>query len=165
MLLAISDASVLIDLADSNLLGPLTKLPYNLVVPDFVLTEITEHEQRETVEKLLHSKNLSVLPASADDLLLMEGLLERHPALSFADCSVLILAGRHNALVLTNDSRMRKVAERNGLTCHGTLWIIKQLVEESIVASGYARRALLRLREANPRLPKSECDHLLRELE
>jgi len=31
MLLAISDASVLIDLADSNLLEPLTKLPYNLV--------------------------------------------------------------------------------------------------------------------------------------
>jgi predicted nucleic acid-binding protein len=154
MLLAISDANVLIDLADSN-----------LVVPDFVLTEITEDEQRKSVEKLVHSKNLSVLPASADDLLLMEGLLERHPALSFADCSVLILARRHNALVLTNDSRMRKVAERNGLTCHGTLWIIRQLVQETILTAERARRALLLLLESNSRLPKADCDRLLRELE
>ena len=48
MLLAISDASVLVDMADSNLLGPLTRLPYRFVVPDFVVKEITRVEQRES---------------------------------------------------------------------------------------------------------------------
>ena len=40
MLLAISDASVLVDMADSDLLGPLTKLRYRFVVPDFVVREV-----------------------------------------------------------------------------------------------------------------------------
>jgi len=48
MLLAICDASVLVDMADSNLLGPLTRLPYRFVVPDFVVKEITRVEQRES---------------------------------------------------------------------------------------------------------------------
>lgn len=165
MLLAISDASVLIDMADSNLLGPLTKLPYRFVVPDFVVREITRDEQREIVDRLAATKKLSVLTASGDDLRLIEALLQDHPALSFADCSVVILAERHKALILTNDSRMRKISERRRLTCHGTLWIIRQLVQKTIVTAERARRALLLLLEGNPRLPKADCDRLLRELE
>ena len=53
MLLAISDASVLVDMADTDLLGPLTKLPYRFVVPDFVVREITRDEQREIVDRLV----------------------------------------------------------------------------------------------------------------
>jgi len=165
MLLAISDASVLVDMADTNLLGPLTKLPYRFVVPDFVVKEITRDAQRELVDRLVGTKKLSVLTASGDDLRLIEALLKDHPALSYADCSVVILAERNKALILTNDSRMRKVSERRHLTCHGTLWIIGQLVQKTVVTAEQARRALLLLHEANPRLPKAECDRLLRELE
>jgi predicted nucleic acid-binding protein len=91
--------------------------------------------------------------------------LQDYPALSFADCSVVILAERHKALILTNDSRMRKISERRRLVCHGTLWIIEQLMREAVVTAAQARRALLLLIEVNPRLPKTECDRLLRELE
>ena len=165
MLFAISDASVLVDMADTNLLGPLTRLPYRFVVPDFVVREITIEEQREIVHRLVRTKKLLVLTASGDDLRLIEALLQDHPALSFADCSVVILAERNEALILTNDSQLRKVSERRRLTCHGTLWIIRQLVQETVVTAERARRALLLLLEANPRLPKAECDRLLRELE
>ncbi len=165
MLLAISDASVLVDMADSNLLGPLTKLPYRFVVPDFVAREITRNEQRAIVDRLVGTKKLSVLKASGDDLRLIEALLQDHPALSFADCSVVILAERHRALILTNDSRMRRISERPRLTCHGTLWIIGQLVQEKVITAERARRALLLLIEANARLPKAEFDRLLRGLE
>jgi len=165
MLLAISDASVLVDMADSNLLGPLTRLPYRFVVPDFVVKEITLHTQKEVVDKLVGAKRLWVLTASADELRLMDALLQDYPALSFADCSVVILAERHKALILTNDSRMRKISERRRLVCHGTLWIIEQLMREAVVTAAQARRALLLLIEVNPRLPKTECDRLLRELE
>jgi predicted nucleic acid-binding protein len=165
MLLAISDASILVDMADTNLLGPLTKLPYRFVVPDFVVGEITRDEQREIVKKLVGTRKLSVLTASGDDLRLIEALLQDQPALSFADCSVVILAERNKALILTNDSRLRKVSERRRLTCHGTLWIIGQLVQDTVITAERARHALLFLLEANPRLPKAECDRLLRELE
>ncbi len=165
MLLAMSDASVLTDMADTSLPAPLTRLPYQLVVPDFVVREITADEQRTIVDRLVGAGKLSVLTASRDELLLMQALLVRHPALSLADCSVVILAERDKALVLTNDSRIKKVSERRGLACHGTLWIIKQLVEKTIVTAEQARRALLLLLEVNPRLPTAECDRLLRELE
>jgi chemotaxis response regulator CheB len=80
MLLAISDASVLVDMADANLLGSLTKLPYRFVVPDFVVREITRGEQRELVDRLVGTKKLSVLTASGDDLRRIEVLLQDHPA-------------------------------------------------------------------------------------
>jgi hypothetical protein len=35
---------------------------------------------------------------------------------------------------------------------------------EAVYTAGQARRALLFLLEANPRLPKAECDRLLQEL-
>ena len=111
------------------------------------------------------TKRLLVLAASEDDLRLMEELLRDQPALSFAYCSVVILAERHGALILSNDSRMRKVSERKHLVCHGTLWIIRQLVQESIVTAERARRGVLQLLEANPRLPKADCERLIRELE
>jgi predicted nucleic acid-binding protein len=165
MLLAISDASVLVDMADTGLLMPLTKLPYRFVVPDFVVKEVTRVGQKDIVERLVGTTRLSVLAASADDLRLMEELLSVQPALSFADCSVVILAERHGALILTNDSRMRKVSERKNLVCHGTLWIVRQLVQETIVTAERARRAVFQLLEANPRLPKADCERLLGELE
>jgi predicted nucleic acid-binding protein len=165
MLLTISDASVLVDMTDTNLLGPLTRLPYRFVVPDFVAKEITRDVQRELVDRLVGAKKLTVLTASEEDLRLIEALLKDHPALSYADCSVVILAERNKALILTNDSRMRKVSERRHLICHGTLWIIEQLVQETIVTAQQAKRALHLLLEANPRLPKAECDRLFRELE
>ncbi len=76
MLLAICDASVLVDMADASLMEPLTKLPYRFVVPDFVVREITRAEQREIMAELVDTKKLSVLTASGDDLRLIEALQE-----------------------------------------------------------------------------------------
>ncbi len=47
MLLAISDASVLVDMADTKLLEPLAELPYRFVVPAFVVIRRPPHGARQ----------------------------------------------------------------------------------------------------------------------
>jgi hypothetical protein len=44
MQLAISDAGILIDLSSIGLLVAMTKLPFEFVIPDFVVNEITRRE-------------------------------------------------------------------------------------------------------------------------
>jgi len=165
MLLAISDASVLVDMAEANLLGSLTRLPYEIVAPDFVIEEITRPDEKQAIDALVRGKKLTVLTTGLDDLRRVEELQQSQARLSFADCSVVVLAERHQALVLTNDSRIRKVSEGRGLTCHGTIWIVRQLVLQRVVTVEGALRVLHLLLDINPRLPKAECNRLLQELE
>jgi hypothetical protein len=54
MLLAISDASVLVDMAEAKLLGSLTRLPYEIVAPDFVIEEITRPDEKRAIDALVH---------------------------------------------------------------------------------------------------------------
>ena len=165
MLLAMSDASVLVDMAQTKLLSPMTRLPYEIVAPDFVIEEITRQEETRAIDALVRGKKLTVLTATRDDLRRVEELQQSQARLSFADCSVVVLAERYAAMILTNDLRMRKVSEGKGLTCHGTIWIVRQLVQQNAVGAERALRALYLLVDINPRLPRAECNRLLQELQ
>jgi hypothetical protein len=68
MLLAISDASVLLDMAETGLLRPLTMLPYHIVVSDFVIEEITREDEKDAIQRLVRQKKLTVLSSTREDL-------------------------------------------------------------------------------------------------
>ena len=68
MLLAMSDASVLVDMAQTKLLSPMTRLPYEIVAPDFVIEEITRQEETRAIDALVRGNKLTVLTATRDGL-------------------------------------------------------------------------------------------------
>jgi predicted nucleic acid-binding protein len=165
MRIAISDANILIDISSVGLLETMTRLPFEFVVPDFVVNEITRPEQKEAIDSLVRSGVLKVIAANTEELESIGSLARAVRTLSIPDCSVLILAGIHGAMILSNDSRMRQHAKSTGLECHGTIWIVHQLVVRRELGTDTARNCLLRLMSTNVRFPKSESSDLIRELE
>jgi len=50
-------------------------------------------------------------------------------------------------------------------TAHGSLWVIRSLVDRGFIDPPAGLTALSAMREANSRLPEAECTRLRRELE
>jgi predicted nucleic acid-binding protein len=164
MRIAISDASILIDLSGVGLLDTMVRLPFDFIVTDFVLHEITRADQKEVVDGLLERRALRELAANQAEIEQIVALSHAEKALSIPDCSVLILARIHGAFILSNDSRIRRHAKESKLECHGTIWILRQLVQRQEVQAEDALNCLSRLMSMNTRLPKAECTTLMQEL-
>jgi predicted nucleic acid-binding protein len=164
MRIAISDASILIDLANVGLLETLAKLPFDFIVTDFILNEITRMDQKMAIDGLRERGTLRILAASQGEIEQIGALSQAARNLSIPDCSVLVLARINKALILSNDSRIRHHAKESKLECHGTIWILRQFVHRRKVRAKDALDYLSRLMSANPRLPKAECAALMQEL-
>ena len=82
----------------------------------------------------------------------------RH-GLSLPDCSVLWLTKElgNTARLLTGDNKLRQCAKDCGLSVHGLLWILDQLVEKKIVPAVEMVGKLETIVNLGSRLPKDEC--------
>lgn len=135
MKVAIKDSNVFIDLELMGLLEPIRQLDIEIVTSAFVVQELEEGE---------HNTSLSYIRTGIIQVALISGeematsfaaFMEenQNQGLSATDLSVLFLAHREGAIVLTGDGLMRKYARTWGLEVRGTLWIMDQLVERSIL--------------------------------
>ena len=71
---------------------------------------------------------------------------------------MLFHAIRIQAIVLTGDSRLRREATEAGLEAHGTPWAFHTLIDHELLSEKPAAGKLEGLLEANPRLPREECE-------
>lgn len=70
-------------------------------------------------------------------------------SLSEMDCTVLYLATRLDAMVLSSDKVVRNFAKRNSIDYHGMLWIFDELVRQERIAAATAVDRLKRLMVSN----------------
>lgn len=73
------------------------------------------------------------------------------------DCSVIFLAEKYKAILLSGDRAIRITAKTIGIEYHGILWALDQLIEQNIITSKTAKDKLIYLMSINNRLPQKEC--------
>ena len=105
----------------------------------------------------LRKRGLKVAALDGDGVALA---LEYHRAnwsLSLPDSFALALAKTSGWMLLTGDARLRQVAGREGVDCHGALWLLDRLLEEAVVSRERLRAGLEAIsRHPRCRLPKAE---------
>lgn len=69
--------------------------------------------------------------------------------LSLTDKTVLFLAQKVNAMVLSSDNLIRKTAEKSCIERHGLIWIFDQLVIQSCLSESDAKEKLQELKSLN----------------
>lgn len=75
---------------------------------------------------------------------------EKHPkSLSEADKSVLHIANKINACVLSSDKTLRHCAKNRKIEYHGMIWIFDKLVETTILSPKEAKHKLNQLISIN----------------
>src|SRR5580658_931147 len=149
----VSDTSVLIDLERGQLLRCVFELQAELVVPDLLF----ERELKGAFGDELLALGLRVESLSEEGVAQAQGYRLRQSRLTVPDTFALTLAQRNRWVLLSGDGALRALAEVEGVTCHGVLWLIDQIEAESAAPTLQLRDGLQRL-AGHPRcrLPPEE---------
>lgn len=159
MRLLITDANIFIDLANLNAIKWLFALPVEVHTSDVVWAEITAHHLAIQPFPLhIHEIEEAEMPA------LLE-LVQQHPQLGFADCSVLYLTAKLGGTCVTGDGALRKQVSNHGHEVRGILFIIEQFAQHKICTVNDCIDILHRLKQTNARLPLAEIDRMLDRLQ
>ena len=163
MIIVITDACFLIDLIDIDLFEEFLGLGYQVHITSSVFSELEGDEYIKPVSKCIKQKKMFLYNLTAADQTALEKLMRKHSyRLSEPDCSCLYLAKEIKATILTCEKLLTKVAIKLNLDVHGSLWILDQLLDNSIITERIAYRKLKDLILINPRLPVKECQKRLK---
>ena len=160
MLLLISDANILIDMEEGDLLEPMFQLPYEFHIPDILFAEELEAQHSH-----LLTRGLVLAELDSDVMLHAMELTARYTKPSRNDCFALALAEQKQCPLLTGDSALRAAAESEAVMVQGTLWLVKMLAKRQLISTDEARAAYRKMRKARRRLPWELADAALRALE
>ncbi len=159
MEIIVSDTNIFIDLHSIGLLSALCDLPYDVRTVDFVINEIKDPAQSESLAALVTEGKIKVKNFNIEEL---TEIIEEHSTIpgniSIPDCSVCYYAKKHSATLLTGDRQLRKYAEVNNVSVRGVLFIFDELVNKGVIAAEIAAQKLRELTNVNVRLPKSEIE-------
>ena len=129
-MILVSDTSVLLDLERGSLLVASFRLPFEFAVPDLLY----ERELKPFGGDDLRARGLRVEALDGDGVALSLRYRRAHSALSLPDSFALALAKANAWTLLTGDAELRRLAESERVDCHGVLWVLDRMFEETVVS-------------------------------
>jgi predicted nucleic acid-binding protein len=155
MRIAITDANIFIDLFYLELVDHLFEIGCEIYTTRNVLLELEDHHAGALENHIKTGKlNLETL-TSGDQLAMIR--LRVHRGLSESDLSVICIAERLKAMVLTGDDLVRKTCHVHKIEIHGVLWCLDQFVIKNRIVKSEACEQLKKLMAYNKRLPLADC--------
>ncbi|HHU48002.1 MAG TPA: hypothetical protein PLL08_05370 [Bacteroidales bacterium] len=144
---AVTDANIFIDLYDLRLLESFFNLELEIHTTSAVLFELYP-EQQEVLQVYRSVAKLKVHNLQEKDFIQIFN--KKYPkSLSEADKSVLHVANKINACVLSSDKTLRNCAKNNGIEYHGMIWIFDKFVETAALTPQAAKMKLEQLVASN----------------
>lgn len=143
MRLAVTDACIFIDLFDLGLVEAFFELSFEIHTTHHVFFELDAAQQAS-----LKNARVNVYNLQAQDYLDILKL-EIPKSLSIADKSVIHIAEKLGAMVLSSDKVVRNSAKNRKIDYHGMLWIFDQLVAQGIISKEVALNKLIELQRVN----------------
>jgi predicted nucleic acid-binding protein len=158
--IVIQDASVLIDMADCDLLDVWFGLGFDLRTTSLVWREVSRKNQKIKLKRYVDNGRFSVESVGAQaltEIVQLQAVLSSRVTLE--DVSALFFADKLESILLTGDKRLRQHAEERGIETHGLLWVFDILVARGALLPGVASDRMEKLIErGTSRLPLNECE-------
>lgn len=147
MKIAVTDACIFIDLHDLDLVASFFNLEIEIHTTTAVYFEL--YPEQQLVLKAYQSVGrLEIHNLQERDFIEIHS--EKYPrSLSETDKSVLHLANKLNACVLSSDKVLRNCAKNKEIEYHGMLWIFDQLVDSTELTKKEAGNKLRQLLQTN----------------
>lgn len=151
----VTDANIWISLIEhGGLLVEVFCLPFRWKTTNFIVSELGEN-----LGPLVTARGLEEIDLSGDEISQVEALSAKYLGPSVADISALVAAKNRGLTLLTGDGSLRKAAESESVSVHGTNWLINQMVLHGIIVPDRADRALDIMRRAGSWLPDQRPWH------
>lgn len=158
MQLLISDANILIDMEEGGLVERIFRIPFQFKIPDILFEEELEAKHEHLLELGLMLGELT-----GESVQYGSEIMMCYRQTSRNDCFALALARQEKCPILTGDKALRSAAEKEGVVVMGTIWLVEQLIEQSLITTEVAREAFQRMKVAGRRLPWGMADAMLNE--
>lgn len=162
MRIAVKDSSILIDLAEADMLGLWFQLKIETHATDFVLHEVSRGLQWVRISPFVDAGLIQRHATAAAEMSTVVAFSQAN-GISVSDASGVLLARRLQAILLTGDRRMRRTGESARIEARGLLWIFDLLVVREVLSKEVAAERLRRLCSGGSRLPSAECDSRLKD--
>lgn len=125
---------------------------------DFVMGELTQHDERERMENFVDAGLLRVTSfEDVEPILLMP---TKRNGLKIADRSALFIALKEKAILLSGDGDLRKEAQEKGVEVHGAIWLFEIFVEQMLIAPTDAYEVLVAMLSVGRRIPEGVIEEL-----
>ncbi len=145
--IAVTDANIFIDLFDVGLMDSFLNLDLEIHTTEAVFYELYS-EQQGVLKSFQFAGKLTVHNLVEQDF--MDIYNENYPkSLSEADKSVLHVANRLQACILSSDKTVRNYAKNKHIEYHGMIWLFDYFVETNSLSTAEARDKLSALVSAN----------------
>ncbi len=147
MKLAVTDACIFIDLYDLQLTAQFFSLNLEVHTSVDVLNELFENQQQMLAAFQSVGKLTAHIIREEDKLIILSTPYPK--SLSDSDKTVLYLANKLDAIVLSSDKTVRNAAKNNGIDYHGMILIFDQLVSNNLISKTAASAKLQQLITSN----------------
>ena len=146
------DSSVILDFHKVGLLDTLFALPFSFVVTNLIAEDLDEPDLQSLV-----NAGVRVEALEGSQFEEVSNIADKFPNLSIYDSSLLWWANLHSVGILTGDKPLRLVAHSQKVICHGSIWLLEQLIVRGTIPPPEAAVALSRMLSLGRRLPVDEC--------
>lgn len=159
--LLISDANILIDVIDGEIVDEMFGLEYEFGVPDVLF-----HDELKDHYPWLPGKGLKVMELAAAGILDTVQLSAKHAKVGVSnnDYMALALARQEGCLLLTGDRALVQIALNEGSNVRGTLWLVEEMFNAGLVGLNKVKRAYAAMKAAGSRLPWDEIEKQIKRL-
>lgn len=160
MQLLISDANILIDMEEGQLLELMFKLPFQFQTPDMLFVD-------ELAELHPHLPGYGLQLGILNDASIhrVSQLVLKYKNTGRYDCMALALAQQEQCTLLTGDQNLTKAAKAEKVATRGSIWLVEQLVQHRIITIESARHSYTHMEANGRRLPWKQARQRLNELE
>lgn len=148
----VTDTNIWIDLENGGVLIEVFRLPYQFLIPDFAIQELIQPGWK-TLEVL----GVKAHELPADQIVVLHQLRRTYQNLSIIDLAAFLIAKMLDTILVTGDRRLNELANAHGLTVHGVLWLLDEMLRFKILTLEQAKKALEQMLESGARLPAEEC--------
>jgi hypothetical protein len=162
MRIAVQDANVLIDLELAGLFDLWFQTGIETHTTDFIRAELKKGGHVQALAYFASGQVREHRLTFEEITAVSELEREIGSKAKFNDCSVLFLALKLDAMLLSGDKPLRKAGNERLIEVHGTLWIFDQLVEQKLLPPGIAAAKLEHLRSLDRFFPEAECHSRLK---
>jgi predicted nucleic acid-binding protein len=164
MKVVITDVSVFFDLFYLQVLPEFFALDLEIHTTNFVYNEIIHGVQKSEFDVFERSKKLHIIKITVSDEDEIRAMPLTRSNRSFPDKTVLWKAMHLKCILLTCDNRLKIEALAQGLEVHGSIWVIRQLIDNAIISKSRGIELYEKMKIINSRLPHNEIDEQIKRL-
>lgn len=160
--IAIQDANIIIDLVNIDLFSSCLQLPYQFITTDLIFYSELYEAQVAFIDPHIQTGKFTLIKIPPEDLAEIKAASKEDIRLSEQDWSAFYYAQKLNGLLMTGDKRLKELAAKKNVPACGILWILDELLMQSVIDHAKAIAYLNGLVQKNKWLPVDECEKRLK---